>query len=218
MIKTDNKDLDDLIINLLEIDSLKRLTWAQYLNHSFFQDTNKIRLIYECEEDKKYNIFGKKFVENNKNNIELIINGNKSELIEKYKLNKGKNDIEIIIKNKIINMEYMFHNCNTLINIDKLKYLDVKEINDFSYMFSGCSSLLNLEPIQNWNVSNGNNFSYMFSKCSSLSDLKPLQNWNVSKGNNFKGMFSGCKLLSDLKPIQNWKASNDDLYIEFIEL
>ena len=218
LIKTDNKDLDDLIINLLEIDSLKRLTWAQYLNHSFFQDTNKIRLIYECEEDKKYNIFGKKFVENNKNNIELIINGNKSELIEKYKLNKGKNDIEIIIKNKIINMEYMFHNCNTLINIDKLKYLDVKEINDFSYMFSGCSSLLNLEPIQNWNVSNGNNFSYMFSKCSSLSDLKPLQNWNVSKGNNFKGMFSGCKLLSDLKPIQNWKASNDDLYIEFIEL
>ena len=35
-----------------------------------------------------YNIFGEKFVENNKNNIELNINGNKSDLENKYKLKK----------------------------------------------------------------------------------------------------------------------------------
>ena len=36
------------------------------------------------------NIFGEKFVKNNKNNIELIINDKKSELVEKYELKKGK--------------------------------------------------------------------------------------------------------------------------------
>ena len=39
-------------------------------------------------------------MENNKDNIELVINGIKSELVEIYKLKKGKNSIEIIIKKK----------------------------------------------------------------------------------------------------------------------
>ena len=38
--KTDNKDLDDLIMNLLEKDPSKRFTWYQYFNHSFFNDKN----------------------------------------------------------------------------------------------------------------------------------------------------------------------------------
>ena len=50
--------------------------------------------------------YGKKFIENNKNNIELVINGIKSELVKDYKLKKGKNNIEILIKNKIINFNY----------------------------------------------------------------------------------------------------------------
>jgi len=50
-------------------------------------------------------------VKNNKNNIELIINGNKNYLIKKYKLKKGENKIKIIIKNKIASLEYMFHVC-----------------------------------------------------------------------------------------------------------
>ena len=113
----------------------------------------------------KVNILGEKFVKNNRNNIELVINGIKSELIEKYKLKKGENIVEIIIKNKILSLEDMFYYCESLRNIDGLKYLDVKEINNFSGMFLGCSSLSDLKPIQNWNVSNGNKFSYMFSGC-----------------------------------------------------
>ena len=88
--ETDNKELDNLIKNLLEKDSTKRLTWDQYFNHSFFRTkSNKINLIYECEEDGIWRIFGETFVENNKNNIELLINGIKSELVEKYELKKG---------------------------------------------------------------------------------------------------------------------------------
>jgi len=59
-------------------------------------------------------------VKNNKNNIELIINGNKNELISKYKLRKGENNIKIIIKNKISNLEDMLYKCKSLKNIKEL--------------------------------------------------------------------------------------------------
>ena len=104
-----------------------------------------------------------------------------SELVKEYKLKAGKNNIEIIIKNKITNFKEMFCGCRALKCIEGLMNLDVKEIKDFSYMFIGCSSLSDLKPKQNWNVSNGTNFSEMLFGCSTLSDLKPIQNWNVSK-------------------------------------
>ena len=179
--KTGNKNLDDLIKKLLEKDPLKRLSWDEYFNHPFFINNNIINLIYDINKDsyfdfwgrkiEKVNIFGKKFVENNKDNIELIINGIKCELLNNYKLKEGKNNIQIIIKNKISNLKYMFYDCKSLKNIEGLKYLDTKEIIHFSHMFFRCSSLSDLKPIENWNVSNGNNFSYMFFGCSSLSSF-----------------------------------------------
>ena len=171
--EADKKELDNLIKNLLEKDPSKRLSWNQYFSHPFFEIKyrNKINLINECDYDGYKNIFGKKFVENNKDNIELLINGIKSELIIKYKLKKGKNNIEIIIKNKINKFEYMFYDCYTLKNIEKLRYLDTKKIDNFSHIFSRCSSLSNLKGLQNWNVSNGKDFSDMFSGCSLLSKI-----------------------------------------------
>ena len=209
--KTGNKNLDDLIKKLLEKEPLKRLSWDEYFNHPFFINNNIINLIYDVNKDSyfnflgrkidKVNIFGIKFVENNKDNIELIINGIKSELLYNYKLKEGENNIQIIIKNKISNLERMFFNCKSLKNIEGLKYLDTKKIINFEGMFFGCSSLSDLKPIENWNVSNGNDFSFMFSWCSSLSDLKPIENWNVSNGNNFSFMFYGCSLSSDSKKL-----------------
>jgi len=182
--------------------------------NQFNEYKNEINIIYKTEKEGEENIFGDKFVENNKNNIELIINGYKSCLINKYKLKAGENNIKIIIKNKIKNLEYMFYGCKPLKNIEELKYLDTKDINNFSYMFYDCLSLSDIKGIQNWNVSNGNNFSYMFYDCSSLSDIKVLQNWNVSNGNNFKGMFGGCSLLSNIKGLQNWNVSNGNYFSE----
>jgi len=173
---------------------------------------NEINIKYITEEEKEGNIFGYNFVENNKNNIELEINGEKSKLVERYKLKKGINNIKMIIKNKLTNLEYMFEDCKSLKDINELKYLDTKDINNFEYMFWGCSSLSDIKPLQNWNVSNGNNFKYMFWGCSSLSDIKPLQNWNVSNGNIFEYMFYECSSLSDIKPLQNWNVSNGNYF------
>ena len=50
------------------------------------KDKNEINLIYVTEKEESYNIFGEIFVKNNKDNIELNINGKKNKLINKYKL------------------------------------------------------------------------------------------------------------------------------------
>ena len=194
------------------------LNYGTYIKHAidefnkYYEKINKneneINIIYKTNDEGIENIFGEKFVEKNKNNIELFINGNKNVLINKYNLRKGENNIKIIIKNKITNLEYMFYDCKYLKKIEGLKYLDTKNINNFSNMFYGCSSLSDIKALQNWNVSNGNDFNWMFLGCSSLSDIKPLENWNVSNGHYYIGMFRGCSSLLDIKTLQNWNLSN----------
>ena len=214
--KTGNKELDDLIMKLLEKNIEKRINWEDYFNHKFFKNNEIIiNLVYEKEKfeiksnenDNAFDkIFGKNFVENNKNNIELEINGIKSELIEETKLKIGINNIKMIIKNKLTKLEYMFDECYSLKNIEQLKYLDTTEINDFSYMFNGCS-LKNLKGLENWNASNGQNFSHIFWENWHLSDINALKNWNVSNGKNFECMFH-CLDLEDINVLKNWNVSN----------
>ena len=55
--KTDNEDLDDLIINLLEKDPSKRFTWDQYFNHSFFKDKNRNKIVEAIMERIKCTAF-----------------------------------------------------------------------------------------------------------------------------------------------------------------
>ena len=207
-----NDELDDLIKKLLVIDPEKRINWDNYFNHGFFRDNKKkdntINLIYEIENEGVKNLFGEKFVSNNMDNIELIINGEQCDLIKQCNLKKGINNIKMIIKNKINNLEYMFYECNSLTNIDDLEYLDVKEINNFSHIFSGCKSLSNIKSLKNWDVSNGINFSNMFCGCKLLSDISPLKDWKISKAQNLSWMFRLCQSLSDIKSLENWDVSN----------
>ena len=218
--KTENEELNDLIKKLLEKDPLIRINWDEYFNHPFFKSKykNKINLKYYVNKDGINNIFGKKFVENNKNNIELIINGERNKLVKEYELKKGENIIQIIIKKKITDLEDMFEYCNTLKNIEELKYLDTKQVKNFSGMFSVCSSLTDLNGLENWNVSNGNNFAIMFDGCSSLSDIKSLEHWNVSNGNNFTGMFYGCISLTDIRSLENWDVSKGNNFSSMFSL
>ena len=65
-----------------------------------------INLIYKGWYSNK--LFGSVFVKNNKDNISLIINGKKSELIKEYNLQKGRNNIQMIINNQLTNFESMF--------------------------------------------------------------------------------------------------------------
>ena len=178
-------------------------------NNLMYFYKSELTLKYYTKQKGNYNIFGAEFVENNKNNIDLIINSERHILINNIELLEGKNTIIMLIKNQLSNLSHMFSWCNFLIDINDLKDLDVKDVKDFSYMFCGCSSIIDLTPLQNWNVSNGINFSGMFLNCWNLSDLTPIKNWNVSKGNNFQYMFYGCSSLSNINPIKIWKVPED---------
>ena len=197
------------------VDNIK-LNYGTYLKYIIKEFNNKykssnkseINLIYFTKKEGIFDIFGNKFIKNNKNNVDLIINGIENKLIKEYKLKKGENNIKLIIKNRITNLEYMFYECSCLKNIDGLKYLDTKDVNNFECMFSGCSSISDISGLKNWNVSNANYFEYMFKGCSSLSDINGLINWNVSNVNNFGGMFCGCSSLSNINGLVNWNVSN----------
>ena len=169
---------------------------------------NEISLIYYAEKKSICNIFGNYFVNNNKDNIELIINGKNSKIVDKYELREGDNIITLLIKNQLTNVSYMFYDCNNIKDIKDLKYLYVNEIKDFKYMFSGCSSLTNIKPLRKWNISNGKSFEGMFCGCSSLTNIKPLENWNVSNCSDFSNIFFKCTSLYDIKALENWNVSN----------
>lgn len=178
------------------------------LNNGIKEFKNEINLIYSVKNKGIVNIFGKQFVENNKGNVELIINGEKIELVDRINLNKGENNIIIILKKQNIDFSYMFYGCSSLKNIDDLKNLDIKKVKNLSHMFYDCSSLSNIQSLKKWDVSNCKDFSYMFYGCSSLTDIEPIQNWNVSNCVNLEYMFNGCSSLSNLKPLKNWDISN----------
>jgi len=136
----DNKEICPILslkeFKIIGIYNYKNINNSiKYIIDKFNNYKDEINIIYKTDEEGYENIFGDKFVENNKNNINLIINGNKNKLINRYKMRKGENNIKIIIKNKIRNLEYMFYGCKSLKNIKELEYLDTKNINNFSYMF-----------------------------------------------------------------------------------
>ena len=220
--------------NIININEIKEIPNIKNINNDLYK--KEIELKYYSKIGGFTNIFGVEFVNFNRNNIKLIINNsNKIPLIDKFYLKKGENIIKLIIENDLTNLSYMFYSCNSLNNINELKYLNTSKVTNFSnlfwgcssltdisaiknwdvsqginfsYLFTGCSSLINLLPLKNWNVEKGTNFSFMFCRCLNLIDLDPLRNWNVVEGNDFSYMFAGCILLSNLEPISNWEINN----------
>jgi len=55
------------------------------------KDISEINIIYDIKRKNNINIFGSKFVENNKNICKMIIDNKEYELAEKYKV-KGHNN------------------------------------------------------------------------------------------------------------------------------
>ena len=85
-------------------------------------------MIYYANYRVYYPIFGDNFVKENKDNIDLLVNGKKNEFADKCLLIKGENIITMVIKNKLTDLSRVFKNCRYLKDFSELKYLDVKEI------------------------------------------------------------------------------------------
>ena len=201
------------------IDDIKNIMDINIKPQKFVEYRNIINLIYDKKDkNNKYsnNIFSALFIKNNKNNIKLKINGQEYPLMDKYELKEGINKIQLVIINKLNNLEGMFCDCISLNNIDELKFLNTEDVNNFKLTFCGCTSLSDITGLQNWNVSKAEDFSYMFNECSSLSNLKGLENWDVSNGKIFVNMFANCSSLLDINSLKYWNVLNgNDFYRMF---
>ena len=96
---------DKNIINIINNDKKISTNKINELNNKF---KNKINLIYFSKYGGFESIFGYEFVKNNKNNIDLIINGIEYNLIDYYyELKKGDNNIQLKNSEYFIIFEYI---------------------------------------------------------------------------------------------------------------
>ena len=183
--------------------------------HKAKEITNKV--IYEVREEdigeKGYvKILGEKFVELNKDKVELEINGKKVDLCSKYKLNKGKNEVIFFFKEKLEDFSYLFYEVESLSDISGLETWDTSNAKNFAHLFSGCGRLTSIHPLLKWETGSVINFSCIFMNCTSLKDISTLKNWNVSNGNFFSYIFYNCSELEDLEGVENWDVSKGKFF------
>ena len=119
-----------------------------------------IEIRYKVNKDKNnlnsIRIFGKKFVENNKNNFKILYRDEEFDLIEEFRIdNYDINKGFLIIKLKYINyttdMSYMFSECNSEFEIINLNSYNITNL---SYLFYGCNNLQTLPDLSKLDTSN----------------------------------------------------------------
>ena len=164
--------------------------------------------------DKRVRIFGITFVDNNKDNCLIIYESREFELNEYWdNIDPSHNKIDPFtfkLKgiNNIINMEYMFSQCDTLISLPDISNVDTSNVININGLFAQCSLVLSLPDISKWDTSNVIDMGSLFSGCTSLKSLPDLSKWNTSNVRNMNFMFGSCNSLLYLPDISNWDTYN----------
>ena len=129
---------------------------------------NNITIIYNIDKNEKIKIFGKKFVEKNKNKCKIMYEDKIYDLTEEFNI-KNSNEEKIIIKlldiNNITNMSELFCGCKLLESLLDISKWNTSKITDMSHIFEGCSSLYLLPNISRWDTSNVSYMECMFEGC-----------------------------------------------------
>ena len=191
-----------------------------------FENFKKIKN-YKDEEDDWKNENEKEIMDN----VDIIINGKDIGFTYFYRMIKGeKYKIEYSFKNNLTKIDYLFADCDFLINLDfsnfnsqdvtnmrkmfndcsslksiNFKNLKTQNVNDMSFMFKGCVSLTNLD-LSNFNTQNVLNMSCMFAVCKSLINLN-LSNFNTQNVINMSSMFNKCKTVTNIN-LSNFNTQN----------
>ena len=190
--------------------------YIHYENIRYFNSLfgEKLELeYYSYSNDSKLNIrlFGEQFVKNNKNNCSLIINGERKDLIEEYKIPNIDTHLYITLvkENEITDMSYMFYDCDILRTISEKSKWKTEKVTNMSYMFYNCEALRSLPNlISQWNTIDVTDISYMFYGCKSLTEIPDISNWKMENVKNMSNTFNGCESLKSLTNIYNWNTIN----------
>ena len=196
-------NLDDNNILDKDLEEIKKL---------FIKDNDFIN--YKIKQGaQNFRLFGENFVEKNKENCKVIINGKESDLKTSYDLKEFDIKpgeiirVNLIIINKIFDLSYMFSKCEELISLDK-NSLKTDNATDMSFMFYKCNSLINLDGLSEWKTHNVTNMKSMFGGCSSLKNLDGINNWQTNNVRSITSMFDGCSSLENLNGLSKWETSN----------
>ena len=185
---------------------------------SLKDNRNEIKVNYKFSEiDKKsgyVKIFGRRFVNNNKNtNCYFIYNYRKYYLSEYLEIGKEEeidNDLQIKILGieEITNLSYMFYECTSLFSVIDFNNFKTTDVTDMSYMFYGCSSLEILKDISDLETINVRDMSYIFYGCKHLSYIPDISKWKTMNVSDMSFMFYDCSSLDKLPDIAKWKTDN----------
>jgi len=176
-------------------------TREKYYNELRKFMNNEMELKYQLDQksnDGYINLFGKKFMENNKNNCLLIINNKLYDIKDMYKYNiqGNKKDniliVKLIGKNKITDMSYMFYGCKNLISFRIEANWDTINVTNMKSIFHFCKNLKSLDNISELRVDNVTDFSYMFYGCNSLTNIEDISKWNTHKVIDINYLFYDC--------------------------
>ena len=176
--------------------------------------TNVITIKYKNKKnEEEISLLGDKFIYNNKNNVQLLINEKSIDLKKTYnkkkiKFNKDTLEVKLKILSPLTNMSYMFNNCSSIISISDIHRINTSNVTNMSYLFCNCNSLKSLPDISYWDTTNVTNMKYMFGECSSLEKLPDISKWNISKVTDLSYMFCECKKLEEIPDISKWYTSN----------
>ena len=185
-------------------------------NHQSTKENSNINNIITIKYKININevkIFGKEFVNNNKDNCLILYKNKKYHLTEFLLINKLIKDEEIFeikleVINNLINLGDMFDNCDSLYALTDISNLNTSNVEQMNGMFRGCSSLCELDDISNWDTSNVKDMNGMFNGCKSLSSLPDISKWDTSNVTNMGWMFYNCKSLKSLPDISKWNIDN----------
>ena len=207
----DIKNIEDNIENDLHTKENEKIENNQNFKIDYIDEIAIQYKIDKIKYSKDIQIFGDKFVENNKNLCRIIFNGNEFDLCEtiNININQLKNNIfEIKLKGikNVTDMSYMFYNCKSLSSLPDISKWDTSNVTNMSCMFGECKSLSSLPDISKWNTSNVNDMSFTFYHCESLLSLPNISKWDTSNVINMNYIFSGCESLLSLPDISKWNT------------
>ena len=197
--------------NKINIEQNKNIVIKEELK---VNSIDEMKLIYKIDKSKlNLKIFGKDFVNENKDKCKIRHYNGTDELKEYFDIDdnlKNKEVLEIILTGmtKITNMRHMFQECQNLLSISDISNLDFSKVTDVSGMFMICESLTSLPDLSKWNTENLTDAASIFLDCQSLSSLPDISKWNMSKVTNFSSMFAMCTSLISLPDISQWDTRN----------
>ena len=121
---------------------------------------------------------------------EVYINGDKQDSVTYfYNCNLEVNTVKLLWKYTVTNCLCMFHECDSIIEMD-LSHFQTSAVEDMGSMFFQCTSLKSIN-LANFVTSKVKIFGDMFNGCHSLTTLD-LSGFDVSKGENMGHMFTDC--------------------------